>query len=342
MWNELKKNLGSAKVYLPEFILLNLIAIPSLFFVEYLGRHFILFYLLITLFSFMLLLIAGGRRRKEIDNITEIIRNIRNNVYNYPEEIEIESDMIPLQKEIREMFFKAKSDIEYLRRLEKVRTEFLGNVSHELRTPIFNIQGFIETLLDGAIDDPEVNRKFLLKANQNTKNLSILLNDLIDISRIQSGEMKMSFRYFSLGVFLQEILDEFSLSAEEKGLKLCLTGVNESLKAYGDKNKLRQVLNNLLQNALRYTEKGEITLGVVEENKNVRVFVRDTGIGIPEEYQNRIFERFFRVDKARSKEIGGSGLGLAISKHIIEAHGSSIEVKSKPGEGSEFSFRLKK
>lgn len=342
MLNELKSNLSSAKVYLPEFILLNLVAIPSLFFIEYLGSHFLLFYALILFFSLILLIIAGKRRRREIDNITEIIKNIRNNVYNYPEEIEIESDMMSLQKEIRAMFFKTKSDIEYLKKLERMRAEFLGNVSHELRTPIFNIQGFLETLLDGALDDPTVNRKFLEKASIHTRNLAILLNDLIDISKIQSGELKMSFRYFLINEFLKEIVDEYCFLAEEKGLELIYIPVRDSLKLYGDKNKIKQVLVNLIQNAIRYTEKGKITVYVEEGQKSGKLVVKDTGIGISTEDQSRIFERFFRVDKARSKEVGGTGLGLAISKHIIEAHGSKIEVKSTPEEGSEFSFQLKK
>lgn len=240
------------------------------------------------------------------------------------------------------MFERAKNDIEYLRRLERMRTEFLANVSHELRTPIFTIQGFLETLLDGAINDNKVNRLFLEKANNNTINLSHLLNDLIDISMIESGEMRMSFRYFKINDYLEEIVEEFTQRAEAKGLELKFTPAVKNYSVFADKIKVQQVLTNLIQNALRYTEAGSIDITAIDETKDVRIVIRDTGIGIPEKDLHRIFERFYRVDKARSKAEGGTGLGLAISKHIIEAHNSKIEVKSIPGKGSEFSFTLKK
>jgi two-component system phosphate regulon sensor histidine kinase PhoR len=223
-----------------------------------------------------------------------------------------------------------------------MRSQFLANVSHELRTPIFSIQGYIETLLNGAIDDKNVNLRFLQKANQNTIALNNLLNDLIDISMIESGEMRMSFRYFKINDFINQIVKENNKVAEDKSLELKYIPASKDLEVFGDKEKLKQVMINLIHNAIKYTEKGSVEVLVEEYERNVKVIVKDTGIGIPENYYDRIFERFFRVDKARSRSQGGTGLGLAIVKHIVEAHNSKIEVSSQIDKGSKFSFLLKK
>jgi two-component system phosphate regulon sensor histidine kinase PhoR len=240
------------------------------------------------------------------------------------------------------MFEKERNDIEYLKRLERMRTEFLANVSHELRTPIFAIQGYIETLLDGAIDDEKVNKYFLDKANQHTINLSNLLNDLIDISMIESGEMRMSYRYFNINDYISQIIHEMMPIAQEKSIELIYYPAKEGLQLFGDKSRLKQVFINLITNAIKYTEQGKVEVLIEEEPKFGKIIIRDTGLGITQEDINRIFERFYRVDKARSRSVGGTGLGLAIVKHIVEAHNSKIEVKSELGAGSEFSFRLKK
>ncbi len=234
-------------------------------------------------------------------------------------------------------------DIAKLEKLERVRSEFLANVSHELRTPIFSIQGFIETLIDGAIDDDKVNREFLRKAYEHSERLNVLLNDLIEISRIESGEMRMSFRYFDITEFLKNVTEEMSPFAKRKSLHLTGSINSHEVLVLGDKDRLRQALSNLIDNSIKYTDRGgSIDVGYNELENSVRVFVKDTGCGIGEEHLARIFERFYRVDKDRSRKVGGTGLGLAIVKHIIEAHNSKIEVKSQLGKGSEFSFYLKK
>ncbi len=236
-----------------------------------------------------------------------------------------------------------KDDIAKLRKLERVRSEFLANVSHELRTPIFSIQGFIETLIDGAIVDPDVNREFLQKAYEHSERLNTLLNDLIEISRIESGEMRMSFRYFNLGEFLKSVSEEMSPKSEKKSLQMVDLFDSHEVLVLGDKERLRQVMSNLIDNAIKYTDDGgRIEVGFEETSNSVRVFVRDTGSGIGKEHLARIFERFYRVDKDRSRSVGGTGLGLAIVKHIVDAHKSKVEVKSELGKGSEFSFVLKK
>jgi two-component system, OmpR family, phosphate regulon sensor histidine kinase PhoR len=286
--------------------------------------------------------LIGRKRNKEVEDIKKIIEGIRKNKLQDSNEIKLGKQLQLLEEEIKEMFAKNKNDIEYLKKLERIRTEFLGNVSHELRNPIFAIQGYIETLRDGAIDDPKVNKHFLEKATEHTINLSNLLNDLIDISMIESGEMRLSYRYFEVNEFLYQIVNQFQSLADSKKLELIYLPCRENLKLFGDKNKLKQALDNLITNAIKYTETGKVEVTVEEEKKFGRVIVRDTGIGIHEEDLSRIFERFYRVDKARSREVGGTGLGLAIVKHIIEAHSSKISVTSKVGEGSEFSFTLKK
>jgi len=288
------------------------------------------------------LYLIGRRRNKELDEIKTIINNIRKSKYKEEDEIKLGANLLALQTAIKEMFRQEKNDIEYLQRLQKMRSQFLANVSHELRTPIFAIQGYIETLLNGAIHDKNVNTHFLEKANQHTVSLSNLLNDLIDISMIESGEMRMSYRYFRINDLVKQVIQDNRIIAEEKNLELNFIPSREDLEVFGDKEKLRQVLVNLLLNAIKYTEKGQVEIFVEESEKTARIVVKDTGIGIPVNDHDRIFERFFRVDKARSRSQGGTGLGLAIVKHIVEAHNSKVNVSSVIDEGSEFSFSLKK
>jgi two-component system, OmpR family, phosphate regulon sensor histidine kinase PhoR len=343
VWNELKSNFASALVFFREFLLFNILLIIII--LVFIDSPSLSIPLIIILFiiSITILNLIGARRKKELNKIKEIITNISKNTYADPNEIILSRNLAGLEDAIKAMFEKAKSDIEYLKRLERIRTEFLANVSHELRTPIFTIQGYLETLLNGAINDKNVNLNFLEKANHHTINLSNLLNDLIDISMIESGEMRMSYRYFDIHPYLLQILQELKPMASEKSIELIYSfQADEKLQLFGDKNKLKQVFINLIQNAVKYTEQGKVELSITEEKKHALITIKDTGIGIPEQDINRIFERFYRVDKARSKAVGGTGLGLAIVKHIIEAHGSKIEVKSKINEGSEFSFRLKK
>lgn len=340
--NNITSNFISARIFLPEFILLDIIVAISLsVFIKNISLLFIVIILLIIA-SLVLLYFIGSKRRRELEEIKGIINSIRTNKIADSNEIRLSESLSGLQEVIKKMFEKTKGDIEYLQRLERIRTEFLANVSHELRTPIFAIQGYIETLLNGAINDNNVNINFLEKANNHTLNLNNLLNDLIDISMIESGEMKMSFRYFNINEYLKGIVQDLMPMAEEKNIKLIYHQVNDRLQLFGDKNKLRQALVNLIQNAIKYTETGQVEVFVEDEPKYARIIVKDSGFGIAEEDLSRIFERFYRVDKARSRAVGGTGLGLAIVKHIIEAHGSRIEVSSKVDIGSEFSFKLKK
>lgn len=212
----LKTYLLSAKVYFKEFILLDILVVIAIILLVEDSRITISLIILLFISSIIALYLVGRKRDNELGEIKTIINNIRKNLYQSSDEIELSKNLVTLQREIKKMYRKTTDDIESLNKLQQVRTEFLGNVSHELRTPIFAIQGYVETLLDGAINDSKVNKQFLDKANQHTISLSNLLNDLIDISMIESGEMKMSFRYFSVNDFLRSVIAEQSGLAEKK------------------------------------------------------------------------------------------------------------------------------
>ena len=342
MLNDIRTYLKSSRAYLIVVFLFTIVVILTGIIITKNTTTAIIFssilLVIVTLFIFMI----GRKRIQELNQIKTIVNNIRTRGYKSVDEIVLSEDLITLETAIKEMYEKSKNDIAYLERLQIMRSQFIANVSHELRTPIFTIQGYIETLLEGAINDPEVNYQFLMKANQHTINLSNLINDLIDISMIESGEMRMSFRYFGVNDYLTTIIDEIKPLAEERGLELVYNGVRDGLEIFADKDRLKHAFVNIIHNSIKYTEHGKVEVLVEEANKSVIFTVRDTGIGIPEASINRIFERFYRVDKARSRSVGGTGLGLAIVKHILEAHNSEIEVKSTLNEGSEFRFKLSK
>ncbi len=260
------------------------------------------------------------------------------------------AELRQLSRVIDQIAEKQRRDDQAREKLERVRSEFLGNVSHELRTPIFAVQGFIETLLDGAVDDPVVNRDFLFRARLQAERLNNLLNDLIDISRIESGEMHMSFRLFDIQPFLRDFSSEMQPIARAKNIELYFTGntlPHHEVIVYADKERIKQVLINLVDNAIKYSESGgsiKIELLNAEPTPDeLTIRVTDTGVGISPEHLPRLFERFYRVDKGRARSSpGGTGLGLAIVKHITEAHHGKISVSSELGKGSTFQFTLRK
>ncbi|WP_003541808.1 two-component system histidine kinase PnpS [Desulfotomaculum nigrificans] len=231
-------------------------------------------------------------------------------------------------------------DITERRKLERMRTEFVANVSHELRTPLTSINGFLETLLDGAIEDPKTARHFLEIMNAETKRLANLIDDLLQLSRLEDRKTVLNKQPVDLRDVINGTIQMFKARAEEKGIKLFTVLPDKLPQVPGDHGLLTQVMVNLIDNAIKYTPAfGQVKVGVNLNREKVRVYVADTGIGIPQEDLPRIFERFYRVDKARSRVMGGTGLGLAICKHIVEVHGGQIEVESGPG-GSTFSFTL--
>ncbi len=302
--------------------------------------------ILVSVFVFGVVVVIVGfmsrRLSRPLAEMAAVAGHIRAGELDRRIAIRSDDELGKLGETLNGMIDKLNQDIAQLRKLERVRTEFLGNVSHELRTPIFAVQGMLETLLDGAVDDPEVNRDFLRRALNNTKNLNALLNDLIEISRIESGDMKMSFRYFDVGEFLRGVAAEMAPIAEPRGVRIGVETLHGQKEVYGDRERLKQVLVNLVDNAIKYNrEGGAVRIRTTATGEGVRLSVEDEGIGIPAEHVERIFERFYRVDKERSRDAGGTGLGLAIVKHIVEAHGSTVRVESTPGKGTVFNFSLK-
>ena len=246
-----------------------------------------------------------------------------------------------LATNMNQMAMTLDQDFRRIKRMEKVRSEFLGNVTHELKTPISSISGYVETLLEGAIKDENVNISFLERALENVQRLEELVTDLVEISRIETGELQMNYDYFNIYNLLKDIhKDAQQRNSNKKNIKINLEVPDKKLFVYGDKGRLEQVIDNLLSNSMRYTDQGHIRIKVLRRENELVFSITDTGIGISRKSINRIFERFYRADKGRDRRKGGTGLGLAISKHIIEAHGSNIYVDSLEGKGSTFSFGI--
>lgn len=232
-------------------------------------------------------------------------------------------------------------DITELERVEQMRRDFVINVSHELRTPLASITGYAETLLDGAIHDPLNNQRFVRILWQNAQRLSQLTSDLLTLSQIEANARGFEFQRHSLGKLLRLAAEGIRPVVERRELELTVDPVSKEVTVECDASAVQQVLSNLLDNAAKYTSQGgSITLGVLERETELHVYVRDTGLGIAEEHIPRLFERFYRVDKARSRELGGTGLGLAIVKHLVQAHNGRVWVTSEVGKGSSFVFAL--
>ena len=233
-------------------------------------------------------------------------------------------------------------EITLLRETDSFRKDFIGNLAHELKTPLFNIQGFILTLLEFGLDDPEINRKFLSKAEKNIDRMTGLLEDLDSISKIESGVMTIDPEYVNIVELSNDIVDNLERKAKDANVNLKVR-VTEDFTVLCDPQKIEQVLSNLLVNSINYGKDGGKTwVRFYDMGEDILVEVADDGIGIKEEDLLRIYERFYRVDKSRSRHAGGSGLGLAIVKHIVEAHGGNLHVRSTVDEGTTFSFTLKK
>ena len=233
-------------------------------------------------------------------------------------------------------------EIATLRANEKYRKEFLGNVSHELKTPLFNMQGYISTLIDGGIDDKKINVKYLQRTEKNINRLISVVKDLESISALESGFKKLNLTNFDIIQLINELVEMQEIRANKKGINLVLNfNKNESIYVKADKDGVADILSNLLINSIIYgKENGTTTIDIEQKNKKVFISIIDNGIGIKQKDINRIFERFYRVDKSRSKLQGGTGLGLSIVKHIIEAHKQEIKVISKLNEGCNFTFSL--
>jgi two-component system phosphate regulon sensor histidine kinase PhoR len=253
-----------------------------------------------------------------------------------------------VRDEILAMAERRQQELDELMRLQALRREFLADVSHELKTPLFAAQGFVHTILDDEDDDIDLTtrRKFLRKAAASLDTLDALVQDLVTIAQLEKGVVRMRRQRFDVVALVQEIFELLEQQAARRGTTLELFPPNlpaQGLPVVADRNRIRQVLINLIDNAIKYgRNQGRVVVSIIEGSRGVRIAVRDDGAGIAPEHQGRIFERFYRIDKSRSRDSGGSGLGLAISKHIVEAHKSTIKVKSSLGEGTTLEFKLNK
>ncbi len=276
-------------------------------------------------------------------------------IYKTIQDFNVSKDKLKKEEKNRDIISKVNKDvsdwtrqkakeIEKLKELGNYRKEFLGNVSHELKTPIFNIQGYILTLLEGGLEDPNVNRLYLKRTAKSIDRMISIVEDLETISKLESGKLKLNYGKFDIIKLVEDVFDIHQRLAKESSIDLkFITDIEKPIIVNADRKRIFQVLSNLVENALKYGRKnGKVTAGFFDMNKNILVEIADNGYGIDKKDLPRIFERFYRIDKSRSREQGGTGLGLSIVKHIIEAHKQTINVKSTVNEGTSFTFTLEK
>lgn len=257
----------------------------------------------------------------------------------------ITTDMATLTKQVKKFATDKKLEIETLKVREEYRREFIGNVSHELKTPLFTVQGYLSTLLDGAMKDKTIRKKYLQRAEKGVERLIIIVQDLDMITKLEAGELNLVNTRFDILEVIQNVFDLLEMKASEKNIMLMFDiKYLKPVYVYGDKEKVQQVVTNLVVNSIKYGKEDGTTEISVEDLVNNKVIIRvmDNGDGIEKQHIPRLFERFYRIDKSGARSEGGSGLGLSIVKHIIEAHDEKLYVESQVGKGSEFSFTLEK
>ncbi len=281
---------------------------------------------------------------REVNQIYEFLERVRNKDFKVPRKrvFKASNPLRRLNVEISAYATRKQQEIDELKKLESYRREFLANVSHELKTPIFATQGFIHTLIDGAVDDKNVRDKFLEKAARSLDGLNALVQDLLTLSQMETGDIKMHYEKFDLVELTQEVFEQLEDKALAKKMRLKFEKqYDKPILAYADRQRISQVMINLVDNAIKYgNEGGKVIVELEPDKEHIAVMVKDDGPGIEPEHLKRIFERFYRIEKSRSKDKGGTGLGLAIVKHIVEAHKSKVSVTSKAGKGTQFRFKL--
>lgn len=248
-----------------------------------------------------------------------------------------------VEEDVQQWAEKRNEEIESLRANEKFRKEFLQNFSHEIKTPIFSIQGYLNTLLSGALEDEEMSVKFVTNAARNVDRMVNLVNDIDEIARLESGTQPLHKTHFVIQELIRDVFEALQMQAAEKAIKCSIKkGCESPVTVFADQEKIRQVLTNLVLNAIKYgSQNGNITASVYRtDESHALIEISDDGIGIAEEHLSRVFERFYRTDTGRGRNSGGTGLGLAICKHIVEAHSQSIHIRSKPSVGTTVGFTL--
>lgn len=317
-------------IYLPDSDVWKflIITILSVFIVSYVTTYYILK-------NFIL---------NKIKPIYKTIHNINIPNAEMNEKFEDRDIIGMVAKEVSDWANTKTRQISQLRQMEKYRKEFLGNVSHELKTPIFNVQGYILTLLDGALEDKKINRLYLESTEKSINRLISIVEDLEAISKLETGQLELHFERFDIIQLVNDAYELQEIRSKKYNINLSIgSGYDKEIIVNADKKQIFQVITNLIVNSIKYgKEGGDTKIDFFDMDSNILIEVADNGIGIDEKNLPRLFERFFRIDKSRSREMGGTGLGLSIVKHIIEAHGQTINVRSKKGEGTTFAFTLKK
>ena len=303
------------------------------FSVETNSLNLLLFFICVTLFSYFLI-------RKYIQKRIEILyRTIQNQKLDITSSFDLETS----EEDVKKWLSERSAEIEHLKDTEQFRRDFLGNVSHELKTPIFNIQGYVLTLLEGALEDKEINRKYLLRTQKSVERMISIVEDLESISHLETNVEEIKFGQFDIVATCSAVLDALEDKAKQNAISIVFDKEYKPILVQADEQKISQVLTNLLVNSIKYGNQNGLTkVHFFDMNDLVLVEVSDDGIGIEEPHLARLCERFYRVDDSRSREKGGTGLGLSIVKHIIESHQQTLNIRSTVGEGSTFSFTLKK
>lgn len=304
--------------------------------------------LVAVVFAFAYFLFRYTLSRFIYERIRLIYKTIHNLKVSREKDRKMDIDRNTLEevnRQVLEWGERQNKEIEHLRELAQYRREFLGNVSHELKTPIFNIQGYVLTLLDGGLEDPAINREYLLKTENSIERMIAIVEDLEAISKMESGELKLDLSRFDIVELAREVIEFMEIKARKKKVRVGF-GEKEQKPVFveADKKGIRQVLVNLIDNSIKYglEQDGKTRVSFFDMDEHILIEVTDNGAGIEQKDLPRLFERFYRTDKARSRGQGGSGLGLAIVKHMIEAHGQVINVRSTVGVGTTFAFTLKK
>lgn len=338
----------SIRTAFPSALIIAILVAVSLYYFTFLPTSQVLWVSIgVFVLGFLTIyLISAHLHKKRVETLYGIVKNIsRKKFKDYdsnPEVIKDELDLL-MQRSIRASDTVSK-ELTRLNKIENYRKEFIGDISHELKTPIFAIQGFIETLLNGAIHDENVNEVFLKKTMRNVNRLIYLTNDLMEISRLETGELKSNIKDMYLRDVVLDVVESLQYKAQKENIEIRVKDFDKNIQVRADRNQVKQVLINLIENGMKYNKPGGyVEIGVTDYKKKkgkLLLYVKDTGIGIEKKDLKRVTERFFRVDKSRSREKGGTGLGLAIVKHIVEAHGEKLFIESSPEEGSTFSITL--
>ena len=296
------------------------------------------------IFGLSFLILQLRVRKLFFERIKQIYKDLEFETDSLIKTSPIDSDMNSFSKDLEEFVKLKRTEIETLKKDGIYRKEFVGNVAHELKTPLFSVQGYISNLLDGAMNDKELLKKYLKRAEKSVDRLTFIIKDLDLITQLESSTLKLKVASFDILKLTEEIIEDLEISASKRNIKIIFNkNYDKQILVEADKNRIEQVITNLVTNSINYgSEKGTTEISFESNVEKIIVKVNDNGEGISEENMPRLFQRFFRVDVSRSRSQGGSGLGLAIVKHIIDAHNENIYVQSTVGVGSEFSFSLKK